>query len=298
MSNTGLIIEERSRDIGDFIVGRLIPFRKKRMVGPFIFIDHMGPTTLGPDHYMDVDQHPHIGIVTLTYLLEGQIVHEDSIGTKQLIQPGSVNWMVAGKGCTHTERTPKILRAHKEVFTMHGYQIWVALPKDLEDIAPEFHHIEAQRLPVWKEESASLILVAGKAFNRSSPVPVHSDLFMLDIKTTTDYNFKAEGNLKGEIGICIVSGSIEACDETITQGNMLVSKTKDICNIIIKENSHILVFGGIPFPEKRHIFWNFVSHSPSKIEDAKANWKSRSFLKIAHDDTYISLPEEPPKFRK
>jgi len=297
MSNTGLIIEERSRDIGDFMVGRLIPFRKKRMVGPFIFIDHMGPTTLGPDQYMDIDQHPHIGIATLTYLLEGQIVHEDSIGTKQLIQPGSVNWMIAGKGCTHTERTPSTLRMYNEIFSIHGYQIWVALPKDLEDITPEFHHIEAQQLPTWQEQGASFTLIAGKAFNRSSPVPVLSDLFMLDIKTSTAYNFTAEGQLKGEIGICIVSGSIKACDEIISKGNMLVSKTENICNIIIEENSHILIFGGMPFPEERHIFWNFVSHSPSKIEKAKADWKSHNFPKINHDATYISLPESP-KFRK
>ncbi|MGB3150059.1 MAG: pirin family protein, partial [Maribacter sp.] len=124
MSNIGLIIEERSRDIGDFLVGRLIPFRKKRMIGPFIFIDHMGPTTLGPNKYIDVDQHPHIGLSTLTFMLEGEIMHEDSLGTKQRIQPGSVNWMVAGKGVSHTERTPDNLR-NGTVFTAQGYQIWV-----------------------------------------------------------------------------------------------------------------------------------------------------------------------------
>lgn len=297
MSNTGLIIEERSRDIGDFLVGRLIPFRKKKMVGPFIFIDHMGPTVLGPDHYMDVDQHPHIGIATLTYLLEGKLTHEDSIGTYQVIQPGSVNWMVAGKGCTHTERTPQEARDSREIFTMHGYQIWVALPKDLEDMEPEFHHIEASALPNWTDRGATYTLIAGKAFNKTAPVPVHSDLFMMAVTTTDAHSFEAKGVVKGEIGICIVSGSITACDQTITEGNMLVSKIEDVCTIKMNANSHILLFGGEPFPEERHIFWNFVSHSKEKIERAKESWKATRFPKMSNDTTYVPLPE-PPTFKK
>ena len=297
MSNTGLIIEERSRDIGDFLVGRLIPFRKKRMVGPFIFIDHMGPTTLGPNKYMDVDQHPHIGLATLTYLLEGKITHEDSIGTHQVIEPGSVNWMVAGKGCTHTERTPQTSRDQKEVFTMHGYQIWIALPKELEDIDPEFHHIEASVLPKWSDQEAKYTLVAGQAFNKTSPVPVHSDLFMIAINTTTKHTFTAKGNVNGEIGICIVSGSINACNEVISAGNMLVSKVEDVCTIEIEANSHILIFGGQPFPEERYIFWNFVSHSKEKIETAKEQWKAKLFPKVPNDNTYVPIPP-PPSFGK
>ncbi|WP_299215772.1 pirin family protein [uncultured Dokdonia sp.] len=297
MSNTGLIIEERSRDIGDFLVGRLIPFRKKRMVGPFIFIDHMGPTELGPEKYMDVDQHPHIGLATLTYLLEGKLTHEDSIGTHQVIRPGSVNWMVAGKGCAHTERTPQASRDRKEIFTMHGYQIWVALPKHLEDIEPAFHHIEATALPQWSDQGAQYTLVAGQAFNQTSPVPVHSDLFMMAITTTEAHTFTAKGNVKGEIGICIVSGHITACDQTITAGNMLVSKIEDVCTIDIAANSHILIFGGEPFPEERHIFWNFVSHSKEKIESAKEKWKAKLFPKVANDTSYVPLPK-PPNFSK
>src|SRR5690606_16571634 len=153
MSNIGLIIEERTRDIGDFLVGRLLPFRKKRMVGPFIFIDHMGPEILGNGKYMDVGRHPHIGLSTLTFLLEGEIMHKDSIGTEQRIAPGSVNWMVAGRGVTHTERTPQDLR--DKTFTVHGYQIWVALPKNQEDIDPEFYHFDASELPQWQDGSAS-----------------------------------------------------------------------------------------------------------------------------------------------
>ncbi|MFS4468308.1 pirin family protein [Maribacter sp. 2210JD10-5] len=289
MSNIGLIIEERSRDIGDFLVGRLIPFRKKRMIGPFIFIDHMGPTDLGPKKYMDVDQHPHIGLSTLTFILEGELMHEDSLGTRQLIQPGSVNWMVAGKGVSHTERTPEHLR-NGNTFTAHGYQIWVALPKDMEDIEPEFHHIPATDLPSWKDGTTQFKLVAGEGYGRKSPVPVHSPLFMVEIKTEETYELNTMDNLKGEIGICIVDGGIEACGQSVEKGNILVSKVADTCKTILKPNTHLLLFGGEPFPEKRHIHWNFVSHDAQKIETAKQAWEDKTFPMMKNDKSYVPLP--------
>ncbi len=294
MSNQGLIIEERSRDIGDFLVGRLIPFRKKRMVGPFIFIDHMGPARIKKGQYMDVDQHPHIGLSTLTYMLEGELVHQDSIGTNQRISPGSVNWMVAGKGVTHTERTPYDLREGTE-FIAHGYQIWVALPKALEDIEPEFHHVHVEDLPSWNHKGAHFRLIAGKGYGRTSPLPVHSDLFMVEIKTEEQYELKIKGELQGEIGICIVKGAIEACDDRIEHGNMLVSKIEDSCYITLEPHTHVLLFGGEPFAEERHIFWNFVSTSKEKIETAKKRWQNREFPVVPGDKTYIPLPIDTMK---
>ncbi len=290
MSNLGLIIEERSRDIGDFLVGRLIPFRKKRMIGPFIFIDHMGPTQLGPSKYMDVNQHPHIGLSTLTFMLEGEIMHEDSIGTTQRISPGSVNWMTAGKGVSHSERTPKDMRNGK-VFMAHGYQIWVALPKELEDMDPEFHHIKGKDLPTWKDGDTSFTLVAGEGYGKKSPVPTYSPLFMVEVKNTSIYELNVHGNLKGEIGICIVEGGIEACEENIEKGNILVSKVEDTCKITLKPNSHLLLFGGEPLAEERHIYWNFVSSSKEKIEQAKREWKNKTFPMMKHDKTYVPLPD-------
>ncbi|MGB5356417.1 MAG: pirin family protein [Eudoraea sp.] len=289
MSNVGLIIEERSRDIGDFLVGRLIPFRKKRMIGPFIFIDHMGPTTLGPDRYMDVDQHPHIGLATLTYMLDGEIMHEDSIGTKQRITPGSVNWMVAGKGVSHSERTPTDLRNGKS-FVAHGYQIWVALPKSKEEMPPEFHHISAGDLPEWRDGTTHFKLIAGKAYGYISPVPVFSPLFMVEIKTVSEYELITGPELSGEIGICIVEGSIKACGEIINKGNILVSKISDVCNIIVSSKTHLLLFGGEPLAEERHIYWNFVSHSKERIESAKAEWKNKTFPMMPNDASYVPLP--------
>lgn len=289
MSNTDLIIEERSRDIGDFLVGRLIPFRKKRMVGPFIFIDHMGPSKIGPGKYMDINQHPHIGLSTLTYLFEGQIHHKDSLGTDQVINPGSVNWMTAGKGVTHTERTPILLRdgGHYQV---HGYQIWVALPREKEDMEPEFVHLDGSQIPKWADASTEFKLVAGEGFGRKSPLPVYSDLFMVEITTEEEYELRIEGQLKGEIGFCIVEGSIQACDHTVEKGNMLVSKTEDACSLTIAANSCVLLFGGEPFPEDRHIFWNFVSSDKETIERAKEDWQNKNFPKVPNDNTYVPLP--------
>lgn len=213
MSNKSLIIEERSRDIGDFIVGRLLPFRKKRMVGPFIFLDHMGPAELGIEKEMEVNQHPHIGLATLTYLLEGEVKHEDSIGTSQIIRPGAENWMVAGKGVTHTERTPEHL--HNIPYTMHGYQIWVALPKSDENMAPEFHHLIAEEIPTWSKNDITYRLIAGEAFGKKSPLKVFSDLFMVELLVEKSQVIDLTNQLRGEIGILVNSGAVKACDERI-----------------------------------------------------------------------------------
>ncbi|MCC7466410.1 MAG: pirin family protein [Saprospiraceae bacterium] len=182
MSNISLVIEERAVSIGKFMVGRLLPFRQKRMVGPFIYIDHMGPVKMSERENFDVLPHPHIGLSTLTFLFEGSIMHRDSLGNEVEIQPGAVNWMTAGKGIVHSERTPEYLR-HSDKH-MHGLQIWVALPKELEQMKPEFFHIGKEQIPAWKEGDLDIKLVAGEAFGRKSAVPVYSKLFMLEIKSS------------------------------------------------------------------------------------------------------------------
>lgn len=289
MSNQDLIIEERSRDIGAFLVGRLIPFRKKRMVGPFIFIDHMGPSTVKPGHYLDIGQHPHIGLSTLTYLLEGEIEHRDTLGTKQRVAPGGVGWMTAGKGIVHTERTPEDLRDGR-AFTLHGYQIWVALPKDQEQMEPQFSYTPPEDLPIWKESSLDFKLVAGEGFGRKSPVPVFSDLFMIDVQSNEAAQLKITGQLKGEIGVCIVNGTISVGNEEIKAGNMLISKEESLCEIEMGADTHVLLFGGIPFEEERHIFWNFVASDKTLIESAKEKWKEKGFKMLSDDNSYIAIP--------
>lgn len=290
MSNTGLIIEERSRDIGDFLVGRIIPFRKKRMVGPFIFIDHMGPSQIRSNHYLDVGEHPHIGLSTLTYLFEGEIMHRDSIGTIKRISPGSVNWMTAGKGVVHTERTPEEQR-DGGLYSLHGFQIWVALPKNLEDIAPSFYHADQSELPSWNQHGLDFTLIAGEGFGRKSTVPVYSPLFMIEVKSSEKTDFDFGDNLKGEIGICVVQGYIEACGDIVEKGNMLVSKDEDTCKLVIGEDTHLLIFGGEAFPEERYIYWNFVSSDKEKLEQAKKDWKEKRFDMVPEENDYIVMPE-------
>lgn len=289
MSNTDLIIAERSRDIGDFLVGRLIPFRKKRMVGPFIFIDHMGPSRIGPGAYLDVDQHPHIGLATLTFLLEGEIEHRDSLGTEQVIRPGSVNWMIAGSGVTHTERTPANLRQGQDS-TLHGYQIWVALPKGKEEVAPSFHHFAAQDLPHWQEEGAQYRLVAGEAFGHRSPVPVHSELFMVQIDAKEVHHVAVDGALKGELAVCVVKGSVDACGQKVEAGHLLVAKEEGRCDLLLAPGTQVLLFGGQAFPEPREIYWNFVASDKATIEEAKQRWVDKKFPSVPNDSSYVPMP--------
>ena len=289
MSHSGLVIPERSRDIGDFLVGRLLPFRKKRMIGPFIFIDHMGPTRLGPEKYMDIGQHPHIGLSTLTYLFEGELEHRDGLGTRQRIRPGSVNWMTAGAGITHTERTPADLRQGNS-FTLHGYQIWVALPEELEGMAPEFFHADASELPRWKQEGCDYTLLAGEAFGYRSPVPVYSDLFLLEVKISNPTVLEFGRNLRGEIGIILVEGALKACEQEIELGSILYSKPGEACRVSAEKGTHLLVFGGKPFPEKRWIDWNFVASRPETIKAAREAWEARRFPMMEDEDSYVPLP--------
>ena len=285
------LVEERSRDIGKFLVGRLLPFAKKRQVGPFTFIDHMGPAEIGPGMYMDVDQHPHIGLSTLTYLLEGQIEHRDSTGAAQIIGPGDVGFMTAGRGVAHTERTPAYLR-DGQTHNMHGYQIWVAMPKDKEEIAPTFQYLKADELPRKSINGLEIILVAGEGFGMVNPLNVFSPLFMVDVFSAAANTLNIAGQLRGEIAIVVVSGSVTSENETIQPGQMLISKTEDECSLQLGAQTRVLLFGGEPFPEERLLFWNFVSHSAARLEQAKDDWRNRKFPKVPGDDTYVPLPGE------
>lgn len=298
MSNTSLIIEERSRDIGNFFVGRLLPFVEKRAVGPFVFIDHMGPSIIGENgKYIDVDQHPHIGLCTLTYLFEGEMEHRDSTGAEMIIQPGSVNLMVAGRGVTHTERTPQNLRNGKP-HKMHGYQIWIALPKEFEEIEPSFHHIPKDELPSWNENGIEFKLVTGEIkvneTTYKSPTPTFSKSFMIDVFSEAENKLNLSGKLFGEIGIVVVKGAIIENkglenEHTIEQGQMMIAKMRDFCELGIEASTQLLIFGGEPL-EKRYMYWNFVSSSMERIEIAKKDWADRKFPKVPNDDTYIHLP--------
>ena len=284
-----MIVEERSRDIGNFMVGRFLPFRKKRQVGPFTFIDHMGPAQIGPGKYMGVDQHPHIGLSTLTWLLEGEVEHRDSTGAVQVITPGSVGFMTAGRGVTHTERTPAYLRDGR-TFTEHGYQIWVAMPKEMEEIEPNFQFIAAEDLPTWEENDIRITLVAGEGFGRKSPLKVYSPMFMVDVATEGFNRLEIAGELSGEIAVVVTTGYVLDGEEQVEAGQMLISKTEDTCALDLAPGTRVLLFGGQPFPEERHMYWNFVSSSKERLEQAKEDWRAKRFPKVPGDDTYIPLP--------
>ena len=292
MSNIKLIIEERAAIIGEFMVGRLLPFRQKRMVGPFIYIDHMGPVKLSEKQNFDVPPHPHIGLSTLTFLFDGSIMHRDTLGNEVEIKPGAVNWMTAGKGIVHSERTPDYLRTSK--LNMHGLQIWVALPKELEKMEPQFSHIEENQIPSWTEGDLQFKLIAGEAFGKKSPVPVFSKLFMIEIKSKTRQTLNIGDQLYGESGLYILEGGIESEGNIYEPKQLLVAKDSTLCEFTIQENSTIYIFGGEAFPEERFIDCNFVSSRKELIEKAKEKWKNQSFPKIEGDDTE-HIPYPTPK---
>src|SRR5690554_2154236 len=289
MSNVGMIIEERAADIGNFMVGRLLPFKQKRTVGPFCFIDHMGPAKLKDYQNLDVDVHPHIGLSTLTYLFEGAIMHRDSIGSEIEIQPGAVNWMTAGKGVTHSERTPEYLRTTDK--SLHGLQIWVALPKELEETDPAFHHVEAGQIPVWEEDEYTIKLIAGEAFGRKSPVPVHSKLYFIEIKSKKKTVLTIGDDLYGESALYILEGAIKDGGYTYGTKQILIAKDTKLCHFEMEENTTIYIFGGEPFEEQRYIFWNFVSSSIDRIEQAKQDWIHQRFPKVAGETKMVPLPD-------
>lgn len=297
MSNINLIIEERASNIGNFMVGRLLPFRQKRMVGPFIFIDHMGPIKLNERENLDVMPHPHIGLSTLTFLFEGSIMHRDTLGNEIEIEPGAVNWMTAGEWIVHSERTPEYLR-HSDKF-LHGLQIWVALPKELEQMKPEFFHIDKEEIPEWTEGDLQFRLIAGEAFGKKSPVPVYSKLYMIEIKSKTEQVLKIGEHLYGESGLYILNGAIESENNVFEPKQLLVAKDSTLCEFTIKANTTIYIFGGKPFSEDRFIDWNFVSSDKNLIQKAKQKWESQDFEKIKGDDIeFTPYPTLPSNFKK
>jgi len=293
MSNIGLIIEEKAADIGNFLVGRLLPFREKRAVGPFVFIDHMGPADLKDYQNLDVPPHPHIGLSTLTYLLEGSIFHRDSIGSAIEIQPGAVNWMTAGKGVVHSERTHEYLRETDK--KLHGFQIWVGLPKHLEQSEPTFHHTEAEELPEWEENGVHYKLIAGEAFGKKSPVPVHSRLFFIEIKTKDPQNIKIGKDLYGEAAMYVLDGTVDIEGNNYGSRQLLIAKDTKLCEFGMSENATVYLFGGEPFEEERFIFWNFVNSDKERLEEAKVNWHDQNHdafpLVPGDEEEYVPLPK-------
>lgn len=289
MSNISLIIEERAASIGSFMVGRLLPFRQKRSVGSFVFIDHMGPAKLSEREQLDVLPHPHIGLSTLTFLFEGAIMHRDSIGSVSEIQPGAVNWMTAGKGVVHSERTPEHLRDSEKF--LHGLQIWIALPKELEECEPSFTHVKAEEIPTWEQNGAQFKLIAGEAFGKKSPVPVHSPLYFIEIKSKEAQTINIGEHLFGESALYILEGAIESEGHVFGPKQILIAENSTLCSFEMQANTTVYIFGGEAFPEERFIDWNFVSSSKERLQKAKEDWKAQRFPKIEGETDFVPYPE-------
>jgi len=289
MSNIALIIEERAADIGNFMVGRLLPFRQKRSVGPFVFIDHMGPVKMNERENMDILAHPHIGLSTLTFLFEGAIMHRDSIGSEIEIRPGAVNWMTAGKGVVHSERSPGRLRNSPK--NLHGLQIWVALPKDREEMDPDFTHIPAEDIPEWSQNGVDIKLIAGEVSGKKSPVPTYSPLYFLELKSKEARTVSIGDMLYGESALYILEGSVSTEGNTFEPRQILVAKDATLCDFEMAPNSTVYIFGGQPFPEERYIDWNFVSSSKERLREAREDWINQRFPKIPGETGFVPYPD-------
>ncbi|RFB78072.1 pirin family protein [Methylovirgula sp. 4M-Z18] len=282
------------RDLGDgFKVRRALPSAMRRMVGPFIFFDQFGPIVFRVGEGQDVRPHPHIGLSTLTYLIDGEIVHRDSAGNMQAIRAGEANWMTAGSGIVHSERSsPEARRVPSALF---GQQIWIALPTAVEEIAGHFSHHDAQSLPVLTGEGATLHLVAGMGFGAKSPVPVYSDLIYADVQLAAGARFQIPPE-HIERGIYIVSGGVEIVGQDGVFGDTQLIIFRPGAEIILQAQgpTRFMMIGGEPLPEKRYIYWNFVSSSRERIEQAKDDWRNQRFPGIVGESEFIPLPADPP----
>lgn len=293
MSAIELVIDSRRRDLGGFEVGRVLPWTKRRMVGPFIFFDHMGPATFAPSipRHTDVRPHPHIGLSTITYLFEGEIVHRDSVGCHQVIRPGEVNWMTAGRGISHSERF-ETMRERGGV--LHGIQAWVALPDAAEEIEPSFVHFAAEALPTRVRQGARVSLIIGRAFGLESPVRAHSPMFYAHVELEGDASIDVPIDYT-ERAVFVAKGRAVIESTTIDVDQMAVLEPRTPVSIRAIGPTTLMLLGGEPIGP-RFIEWNFVASSNERIEQAKADWRARRIpLPVGDDQEFIPLPEDPPR---
>lgn len=284
-----LVVPPRVHDLGGgFTVKRLIPHASCRSVGPFVFFDHIGPAELGPDQGLDVRPHPHIGLATVTYLWEGAIMHRDSVGSVQEINPGDVNWMTAGRGIVHSERTPDRLRGKPQ--RMHGLQTWVALPLAHEEDAPTFAHHPKATLPVIELPGATLTIVAGHAFGERAPVAVLMDTLYVSIDLESGCALPIPDE-HSERALYPVAGELELDGETLPLEHLAVLEPGTEPLLRAKTAARVMLLGGAPLDGNRHVWWNFVSSSRERIEQAKADWREGRIGQVPGETEFIPLPE-------
>ena len=284
-----LVIVPRTRDLGDgFVVRRALPHGKRQMVGPFIFFDQMGPMQFLAGHGMDVRPHPHIGLATVTYLFDGRIMHRDSEGHIQEITPGAMNLMTAGRGIAHSERTPEAPRRDSQL--MLGLQSWIALPKGQEEVAPSFQHYAADLLPTVADNGVTARVIAGKAFGVASPVAMASDWFYVEVTLAAGLSAPLDADHE-ERAIYLVEGEIEIAGDKFEGPRLLIFRPGDRITVRAAQNARMMFLGGTALEGPRHIWWNFVSSSKERIEQAKEDWKTGRFAKVPDETEFIPLPE-------
>ncbi len=284
-----LVIVPRTRDLGDgFAVRRALPHGKRQMVGPFIFFDHFGPVQFIAGQGMDVRPHPHIGLATVTYLFDGSIMHRDSEGNIQEIQPGAMNLMTAGRGIAHSERTPNAQRANGQ--KMLGLQSWVALPAGREEIAPSFQHYDAARLPTVADTGFQARIIAGSAFGATSPVEMVSPWFYVEVSLDAGMKVPLDADHE-ERAVYVVDGEVEIAGERFEGPRLLIFRPGDRITITAIRTTRMMFLGGDALEGPRHIWWNFVSSSKERIEQAKQDWKAGRFAHVPDETEFIPVPE-------
>ena len=295
-SDLEVVVVPRSHDLGDqFEVRRALPSTQKRMVGPFVFLDQMGPHIFAAGRGLDVRPHPHIGLATVTYLFSGEILHRDSLGSVQAIRPGDVNWMTAGRGIVHSERTAAELRQYET--SLSGLQCWVALPRAQEECDPAFHHTGVAELPVEEAEGVSARIIAGSFFGRRSPVQTLSDLFYVDLQLQPGARIDVPAEYS-ERAIYIVDGKLDlGRDGVFDGGQLLVLKPGKRVTIaaVGLTPARAMLLGGEPMDGPRYLAWNFVSSSAERLEQAKQDWRNQSFPSVPGETEFIPLPDLPGK---
>jgi hypothetical protein len=284
-----LVIVPRTRDLGDgFAVRRALPHGKRQMVGPFIFFDHFGPVQFIAGQGMDVRPHPHIGLATVTYLFDGSIMHRDSEGNIQEIKPGAMNLMTAGRGIAHSERTPDVPRANGQ--KMLGLQSWIALPQNREEIAPSFQHYSAASLPLVSDTGLKARIIAGKAFGATSPVDQTSEWFYAEVSLDAGSHAPLDADHE-ERAVYLVEGEVEIVHERYEAPRLLIFRPGDRITINAVAPTKMMFLGGTALEGPRYIWWNFVSSSRERIEQAKQDWKMGRFAHVPEETEFIPLPE-------
>jgi hypothetical protein len=283
------VIVPRSVDLGEFSVRRALPSARSRMVGPFIFFDHFGPAEFRAGSGIDVRPHPHIGLATVSYLFDGEIMHRDSLGTEVAIKPGEVNWMTAGRGIVHSERTGAELRATGS--PIHGLQMWVALPQAKEEMEAAFAHHETSEFPMVADDGKTVRVVVGSLYGAASPVPVVHETFFGDVHLKAGTRLPIDADHE-ERALYVIDGVIDITGDRFEPGRLLVFKPGDRIDVTAVNDAHVVILGGAPMDGPRHIWWNFVSSSKERIEQAKADWRAGHFEKVPGDEIeFIPLPE-------